>query len=101
MLFQHSHQAGTDAERATFQERLEGLSASILKEVQPESNTVHLDQGAGTLPAHHPSNQGVPSGPSKEAQATEDPAQYYKGLTGRCTRPRTLRGLTAASSLLR
>ncbi len=44
-----------------------------------------MDQGAGTLPAHHRSNQGVPSCPPKEAQATEDLGQYYKELTGRCT----------------
>jgi transposase len=31
-------------------------------------------KGAGTLPAHHRSHQGVPSSPSKEAQATESPS---------------------------
>src|SRR5580692_13133599 len=85
MLLQHPHQAGVDPERATFQERLEGFSTSIPKEVQPESDAVHLDQGTGTLPAHHRSDQRIPSVPPKEAQATEVFSQYYKGLTGRCT----------------
>ena len=53
-------------------------SASILEEVQPESDAVYLDQGSGTLPAHHRSNQGVPSSPSKEAEATENLSTYYK-----------------------
>src|SRR5580693_10816757 len=85
MLLQHPHQAGVDPERATFQERLEGFSTSIPKQVQPESDAVHLDQGTGTLPAHHRSDQRIPSVPPKEAQATEVFSQYYKGLTGRCT----------------
>src|SRR5271167_1526694 len=86
MLFQHPHQAGTDPKRPAFEEGLEGLSASILEEVQPESNAVYLDQGAGTLPAHHRSNQGVPSSPSKEAEAAENLSTYYNELTVRCTR---------------
>ena len=45
MLFQYSDQAGLDAERTTFQERLEGFAASILEEVQSKSDFLHLDQG--------------------------------------------------------
>src|SRR5712692_5150903 len=73
-------------QRPAFKERLKGVSAAILEEVQPASHAVHLDQRAGTLPAHHRSDQGVPSHPSQETEATESQRQYYEGLTGRCTR---------------
>src|ERR1700694_30297 len=72
VLPQHSHTAGTYPKRPTFQERPEGFSGSISEEIQRESDAVHLDQGAGTLPAHHRSHKGVPSSPPEAAKTTEE-----------------------------
>src|SRR5512139_1108431 len=85
MLFQHSSQTGTGTKRAALEERLEGFAAPILEEVQPKSDTIHLDQRARALPAHHRSNQAVPSRQPQAAQAAETQDKYYKDLTGRCT----------------
>src|SRR5580658_7063232 len=87
MLFQHSHQAGADPQRAALQERPEGASAPLLEQIQPESAAVHLDKGAGTFPANHRNNQAVPSGPSEETAPKKGARKYYKGLTVRCTSP--------------
>src|ERR1017187_576780 len=85
MLFQHSHPTGTDAERTTLQEGVEGFSAAISKAIQPQSHALHLDQRAGTLPTHHRSNERVPGSSSQATKAAEDPPKYYKELTVRCT----------------
>src|ERR1035437_7868437 len=86
MLFQHSHPTGTDAERTTLQEGVEGFSAAISKAIQPQSHALHLDQRAGTLPTHHRSNERVPGSSSQATKAAEDQPKYYKELTVRCTR---------------
>src|ERR1035441_8243669 len=86
MLFQHSHPTGTDAERTTLQEGVEGFSAAISKAIQPQSHALHLDQSAGTLPTHHRSNERVPGSSSQATKAAEDQPKYYKGLTVRCSR---------------
>src|SRR5664280_2017896 len=86
MLFQHSHPTGTDAERTTLQEGVEGFSAAISKAIQPQSHALHLDQRAGTLPTHHRSNERVPGSSSQATKAAEDQPNYYKELTVRCTR---------------
>src|ERR1035437_2383554 len=85
MLFQHSHPTGTDAERTTLQEGVEGFSAAISKAIQPQSHALHLDQRAGTLPTHHRSNERVPGSSSQATKAAEDQPKYYKELTVRCT----------------
>src|ERR1035437_6686540 len=85
MLFQHSHPTGTDAERTTLQEGVEGFSAAISKAIQPQSHALHLDQRAGTLPTHHRSNERVPGSSSQATKASEDQPKYYKELTVRCT----------------
>src|SRR5664279_807336 len=85
MLFQHSHPTGTDAERTTLQEGVEGFSAAISKAIQPQSHALHLDQRAGTLPTHHRSNARVPGSSSQATKAAEDQPKYYKELTVRCT----------------
>src|ERR1035437_4566473 len=85
MLFQHSHPTGTDAERTTLQEGVEGFSAAISKAIQPQSHALHLDQRAGTLPTHHRSNERVPGSSSQATKAAEDQPTYYKELTVRCT----------------
>src|SRR5664280_891465 len=85
MLFQHSHPTGTDAERTTLQEGVEGFSAAISKAIQPQSHALHLDQRAGTLPTHHRSNARVPGSSSQATKAAEDQPIYYKELTVRCT----------------
>src|ERR1035437_624832 len=85
MLFQHSHPTGTDAERTTLQEGVEGFSAAISKAIQPQSHALHLDQRAGTLPTHHRSNERVPGSSSQATKAGEDQPKYYKELTVRCT----------------
>src|SRR5664280_1607299 len=85
MLFQHSHPTGTDAERTTLQEGVEGFSAAISKAIQPQSHAIHLDQRAGTLPTHHRSNERVPGSSSQATKAAEDQPIYYKELTVRCT----------------
>src|ERR1035441_3196099 len=90
MLFQHSHPTGTDAERTTLQEGVEGFSAAISKAIQPQSHALHLDQRAGTLPTHHRSNERVPGSSSQATKAAEDPPKYYKELTVRCTSPCSL-----------
>jgi transposase len=51
-------------------EDLKDLLLRYLKKYSPESDAIHLDQGTGTLPKNHQGNQGVPSRPSKESQAT-------------------------------
>src|ERR1017187_10417234 len=86
VLFQYSYQAGADPQRPALEERLKGPSAPLLEQIQPESDAVHLDQRAGTLPADHRSNQAVPSGTPQKAAPTKSSEQYYKGLTVRCTR---------------
>src|SRR5664280_1318117 len=85
ILFQHSHPTGTDAERTTLQEGVEGFSAAISKEIQPQSHALHLDQRAGILPTHHRSNARVPGSSSQATKAAEDQPKYYKELTVRCT----------------
>src|SRR5664280_2919258 len=85
MLFQHSHPTGTDAERTTLQEGVEGFSAAISKAIQPQSHALHLDQRAETLPTHHRSNARVPGSSSQATKAAEDQPKYYKELTVRCT----------------
>src|ERR1035438_9614744 len=72
MLFQHSHPTGTDAERTTLQEGVEGFSAAISKAIQPQSHALHLDQRAGTLPTHHRSNERVPGSSFQATKAAED-----------------------------
>jgi len=81
----HPHPAGPHAERATVQEGLEGLAASIPQDIQRASYAVHLDQRAGTLPAHHRSRQALPGNPSQATTTTEGQSRYYEELTGRCT----------------
>src|SRR5664279_6349237 len=88
MLFQHSHPTGTDAERTTLQEGVEGFSAAISKAIQPQSHALHLDQRAGTLPTHHRSNERVPGSSSQATKAAEDQPKYYKELTVRCSSSR-------------
>src|ERR1039457_7122058 len=85
MLFQHSYPTGTDAERTTLQEGVEGFSAAISKAIQPQSHALHLDQRAGTLPTHQRSNERVPGSSSQATKAAEDQPKYYKELTVRCT----------------
>src|SRR5271156_763239 len=71
MFFQPSHPAGTDAERATFQERPEGFSASLFEKVQRESHAVHLDQRAGSIATNHRSDERVPGRSSQTAQTAQ------------------------------
>src|SRR5260221_7843628 len=80
VLFQHSNAPGTDAERATLKERLEGVSESILEEVQRESHSVYLDQRARALPTHYRGNERVPSSPSQTTNTTKGQNQYCKEL---------------------
>src|ERR1035441_8844165 len=104
MLFQHSHPTGTDAERTTLQEGVEGFSAAISKEIQPQSHALHLDQRAGTLPTHHRSNERVPGSSSQATKAAEGQWKYYKELTVRCTsivKYRWMQGLNGRSGAFR
>src|SRR5580658_10123107 len=85
MLFQYPDPPSTDPGCPSFPERSEGLFAPLSEAIQPGPNALHLDQRAGTFPAHHRSNQAVPSSSSQAAKAEEGESRYYKELTVRCT----------------
>src|SRR5882757_4509245 len=78
VLFQHSHPAGADSERATLKERPEGFSESILEEIQRGSHSVYLDQRARALPTHHRGDEGVPSCSSQTTKATKSQINNIK-----------------------
>src|SRR5580658_10605792 len=107
MLFQYPDPPSTDPGCPSFPERSEGLFAPLSEAIQPGPNALHLDQRAGTFPAHHRSNQAVPSSSSLAAKAEEGESRYYKELTVRCTRAlpwadigRPIRGFEGLESIL-
>src|ERR1700746_3343611 len=86
MFLQHPRQAGLVTKRSYFETPAQGIPVELHRSQQPKSQALGVDQGTGETATHHRGDQGISSGPSAQAKEAPPLSQYYKELTGRCTR---------------